>query len=94
LASAKGLVLFQVYFSTYFPFCQIGKVGKLANFAANLRLPPKPREVDGKWPYCKIDGILGKIGFKRIHFGLIHFHSAKQTKCQIPQLLLKTSAKP
>gem|GEM_PF-2197605 len=61
LASAKGLVLFQLYFSTYFPFCQIGKVGKLANFAANLRLPPKPREVDGKRNKSRFGVILRKF---------------------------------
>ena len=27
LASVKGLVLFQLHFSTFFPFCQISKVG-------------------------------------------------------------------
>jgi len=48
LALVKGLVLFQLHFSTFFPFCQISKVGKLADFAANLRLPPKPWGVDGK----------------------------------------------
>jgi hypothetical protein len=59
LASVNGLGLFRLYFTTFFPFCQIGKVGKVANFAANLRLPLRPWGVDGKRSKRKVGGIFG-----------------------------------
>jgi hypothetical protein len=61
LASVNGLSLFRLYFTTFFPFCQIGKVGKVANFAANLRLPLRPWGVDGKRSKRKVGGIFGKF---------------------------------
>ncbi len=62
LASVNGLSLFRLYSTTFFPFCQIGKVGKVANFAANLRLPLRPWGVDGKRSKRKVGGIFGKFG--------------------------------
>jgi hypothetical protein len=64
LASVNGLSLFRLYFTTFFPFCQIGKVGKVANFAANLRLPLRPWGVDGKRSKRKVGGIFGKFGLR------------------------------
>jgi hypothetical protein len=64
LASVNGLSLFRLYFTTFFPFCQIGKVGKVANFAANLRLPLRPWGVDGKSGKRKVGGIFGKFGLR------------------------------
>jgi hypothetical protein len=64
LASVNGLSLFRLYFTTFFPFCQIGKVGKVANFAANLRLPLRPWGVDGKRSKRKVGEILGKFGLE------------------------------
>jgi hypothetical protein len=69
-ASVNGLGLFQLYFTTFFPFCQIGKVGKVANFAANLRLPLRPWGVDGKRSKRKVGGIFGKFWLRLGQFFL------------------------
>ena len=69
LAWAKASFSARLYFSTFFPFCQIGKDGKWANFAVDLRSPPKAWGVDGKWACCKIGWIAGNLALKGSIFG-------------------------
>ena len=45
------------------------KDGKWANFAVDLRSPPKAWGVDGKWACCKIGWIAGNLALKGSIFG-------------------------
>jgi len=78
LASVKDSSLVRLHFSTLFPFCQIGKDGKWANFAVDLRLPLKAWGVDCKGIDCKIDWIFGDLALKGFIFGQFPPHSPNE----------------